>query len=65
LLFVDTPVILRSTVVDYWGARFSWNPQYLAKHIGIKQMKHVKQAKDFTLFDVDHNQPMGRLPGVG
>lgn len=37
-LFADEPVILRHTVVDYWAARDAWTTDYLAKHIGLKQV---------------------------
>jgi hypothetical protein len=60
----DQPVILRRTIVDHWPARTQWTPSYLFKHIGVDQMIGVKHASDYTLFDVDHGQPMSRLPHI-
>jgi ribosomal protein L16 Arg81 hydroxylase len=59
-----TPVILKKTIVDTWGARKKWSVSYLNKNLpGLKKV-HISDSYRIDFFNGAKEYPMSALPTV-
>eukprot|EP00029_Vermamoeba_vermiformis_P005465 TRINITY_DN1907_c0_g1_i1.p1 TRINITY_DN1907_c0_g1~~TRINITY_DN1907_c0_g1_i1.p1 ORF type:complete len:541 (+),score=140.45 TRINITY_DN1907_c0_g1_i1:113-1735(+) len=59
-----TPIILKKTIVDEWGARKKWNVNYLNKNLpGLKKV-HISDSYRIDFFNGAKEYPMSSLPTV-